>query len=90
VEIRPIRTEKDHRAALVEIAKLWGAPSGTPEGDKLEILVTLVELALTAFSQAHPSYLICWSSPRDCRNSSLMRLRSSMAVRVWRPCLSAF
>ena len=43
MEIRPIRTDKDHRAALGEIEKLWGASSGTPEGDKLDILVTLVE-----------------------------------------------
>jgi HTH-type transcriptional regulator/antitoxin HigA len=43
MEIRPIRTDKDHRAALSEIEKLWGASSGMPEGDKLDILVTLVE-----------------------------------------------
>jgi HTH-type transcriptional regulator / antitoxin HigA len=43
MQIRPIRTNKDHRAALAEIEKLWGASSGTPEGDKLDILVTLVE-----------------------------------------------
>jgi HTH-type transcriptional regulator / antitoxin HigA len=41
--IRPIRTDADHRAALAEIEKLWGAASGTPEGDKLDVLVTLVE-----------------------------------------------
>ena len=43
MQIRPIRTDKDHRAALAEIEKLWGAPIGTPEGDKLDIPVTLVE-----------------------------------------------
>jgi HTH-type transcriptional regulator / antitoxin HigA len=43
MQIRPIRTDKDHRAALAEIEKLWGASSGTPEGDKLDVLVTLVE-----------------------------------------------
>jgi HTH-type transcriptional regulator / antitoxin HigA len=37
MEIGPIRTDKDHRAALAEIEKLWGASSGTPEGDKLDI-----------------------------------------------------
>jgi hypothetical protein len=40
VEIRLIRTDKDHRAALAEIEKLWGASIGTPEGDKLDVLVT--------------------------------------------------
>ena len=43
MQIRPIRTDKDHRAALAEIEKLWGASSRTPEADKLDILVTLVE-----------------------------------------------
>jgi HTH-type transcriptional regulator/antitoxin HigA len=43
VQIRPIRTDQDHRAALAEIEKLWGASSRTPKGDKLDILVTLVE-----------------------------------------------
>ncbi|QWG14942.1 transcriptional regulator [Bradyrhizobium sediminis] len=43
MQIRPIRNDKDHRAALAEIEKLWGASSGTSEGDKLDILVTLVE-----------------------------------------------
>jgi HTH-type transcriptional regulator/antitoxin HigA len=43
MQIRPIRTDKDHRAALAEIEKLWGASGGTSEGDKLDILVTLVE-----------------------------------------------
>jgi HTH-type transcriptional regulator / antitoxin HigA len=43
MQIRPLRTHKDHRAALAEIERLWGASSRTPEGDKLDILVTLVE-----------------------------------------------
>jgi antitoxin component HigA of HigAB toxin-antitoxin module len=41
--IRPIRTDADHRAALVKIEKLWGTASGTPEGDTLDVLATLVE-----------------------------------------------
>ena len=43
MSIRPIRNDRDHRAALAEIERLWGAPIGTPEGDKLDVLVTLVE-----------------------------------------------
>ena len=43
MQIRPIRTDRDHRTALAEIEKLWGAPIGTPEGDKFDVLVTLVE-----------------------------------------------
>jgi HTH-type transcriptional regulator/antitoxin HigA len=43
MDIRPIRNDKDHRRALAAIEKLWGATVGTPEGDKLDVLVTLVE-----------------------------------------------
>jgi HTH-type transcriptional regulator / antitoxin HigA len=43
MEIRPIRTDDDHKAALVEIDRLWGAPAGSPEGDRLDVLATLVE-----------------------------------------------
>ena len=42
--IRPIRTDEDHRAALAEIDACWGAPEGSEEGDRLEVLVALVEL----------------------------------------------
>jgi hypothetical protein len=34
MEIRPIRNDDDHAAALREIEKLWGAAAGTEEGDK--------------------------------------------------------
>jgi HTH-type transcriptional regulator/antitoxin HigA len=44
MDIRPIRTDKDHRAALAEIEKHWGAPQGTEEGDKLDVLLALVEV----------------------------------------------
>ena len=43
MEIHPIRNDDDHAAALREIEKLWGAAAGTEDGDKLDILVTLVE-----------------------------------------------
>lgn len=43
MRIRPIRSDADHRATLVEIERLWGAPAGTAESDKLEVLITLVE-----------------------------------------------
>lgn len=41
MEIRPIRTEEDHKATLKEISALWNAPEGTPEGDRLDVLLTL-------------------------------------------------
>ena len=43
MEIRPIKTDEDHRAALREIEALWGAAEGTAEGDRLDVLATLVE-----------------------------------------------
>lgn len=41
--LRPIRSDADHEAALSEIAGLMHAQSGTPEGDRLDVLTTLVE-----------------------------------------------
>lgn len=43
MEIRPIRTKADHRAALKEIEGLMGAAPRTADGDRLDVLVTLVE-----------------------------------------------
>ena len=43
MEIKPIRNEADYDAALEAIDGLMGAAPDTPEGDKLEVLVTLVE-----------------------------------------------
>jgi HTH-type transcriptional regulator/antitoxin HigA len=42
-DLRPIRTEADYEAALAEVERLWGAPSGTPDGDRLDILATLID-----------------------------------------------
>jgi HTH-type transcriptional regulator / antitoxin HigA len=43
MEIRPIKTEADYRAALKEAEQLWDAEPGTPEGDYIDVLVTLIE-----------------------------------------------
>lgn len=43
VTIKPIKTERDRQKALKEIDKLWGAKPGTAAGDRLDVLVTLVE-----------------------------------------------
>src|ERR1700758_2462639 len=43
MDIRPIRTEADYRAALKEIERLWEAEPGTRDGDQVEILSTLIE-----------------------------------------------
>jgi HTH-type transcriptional regulator / antitoxin HigA len=43
MEIKPIRTKADYRAALKEIEGLMPAEADTPEGERLDVLVTLVE-----------------------------------------------
>ena len=43
MNIKPIKSETDYDAALTAINGLMGAAPDTPEGDELEVLVTLVE-----------------------------------------------
>jgi len=43
MEIRPVKTEADYEAALAEIRTLMNAKPGTPDGERLEVLGTLVE-----------------------------------------------
>jgi HTH-type transcriptional regulator/antitoxin HigA len=42
-EVKPIRSEADYQAALAEIERLWGAKAGTPEGDRLDVVATLID-----------------------------------------------
>jgi HTH-type transcriptional regulator/antitoxin HigA len=43
MDIIPIKTHRDHRRALKEIESLMAAKRNTPNGDRLDVLVTLVE-----------------------------------------------
>ena len=43
MNIRPIRTDAEHEAALREIEALWGAAEASKQGDRLDVIVTLVE-----------------------------------------------
>ena len=43
MDIRPIRTKAAYRAALKEVERLWDAEPGTPDGDHVDVLVTLIE-----------------------------------------------
>jgi len=43
MEIQPIKTEQDYEAALGAVEELWDAKENTTEGDRLEILMTLVD-----------------------------------------------
>lgn len=44
MDIKPIKTDADYRAALKEVETLMTASFDTPEGEKLDVLVTLVEV----------------------------------------------
>lgn len=51
MDIKPIKSEADYEATLVEVAQLMNAEPGTPEYDRLDVLTTLVE----AYEEkAHP------------------------------------
>ncbi len=49
MDIRPIRSDDDLTAALREVERLWNAAPGTPDADKMEVLVTLIQ----AFENEH-------------------------------------
>lgn len=42
-EVKPIRSAADYEAALDEVAALWGSAGGTAEGDRLDVLATLID-----------------------------------------------
>jgi HTH-type transcriptional regulator / antitoxin HigA len=50
-EVRPIRTKRDYETALKEVERLWGAKAGTPDGDRLDVLATLIDACET---EQHP------------------------------------
>ena len=49
MEIKPIKNDADYQAALEEIERLFAAAPDTPDGDRLEVLTTLVE----AYEEKH-------------------------------------
>ena len=59
MEIRPIRTGADYRANLRRVEELWGAAPRSPEGDELDVLITLIE----AYEREH--YPIDLPTPVD-------------------------
>lgn len=53
-DVKPIRSEFDYEEALAQVEILWGAPSGTPEGDRLEVLATLIDAYEAEHYPMHP------------------------------------
>jgi HTH-type transcriptional regulator/antitoxin HigA len=43
MDVKPIKTDADHAEAVREVERLWGAPEGTEAGDRLDVLLTLVD-----------------------------------------------
>ena len=43
IDVKPIRSAADHRAAMAEVKRLWGCKGGTPDGDRLDVLATLID-----------------------------------------------
>ena len=43
IELTSILTEADYEVALAEVERLWGAKNGTPNGDRLDALATLID-----------------------------------------------
>jgi HTH-type transcriptional regulator / antitoxin HigA len=42
-DLKPIRNEADYDQALTEVERLWGAATGSPDGDRLEVMAALIE-----------------------------------------------
>src|ERR671912_682451 len=42
-DVKPIRTDADYETAMAEVERLWGSKLGTPEGDRLDVLATLID-----------------------------------------------
>ncbi|GKS70257.1 hypothetical protein W03_22610 [Nitrosomonas sp. PY1] len=57
MDINPIKTDVDYHAALKEVEELMMAEPNTPEGKKLDILVTLIE------TYEHKHFLLDLSNP---------------------------
>jgi len=49
--VKPIRTRRDYESAMKAIERLWGARAGTPEGDRLDVLATLIALSRPSTTQ---------------------------------------
>lgn len=55
VNLQPIKTEKDYNAALCIVEELWDCAKGTPEADRLDTLIRLID----AYEQInHPICLL--------------------------------
>jgi HTH-type transcriptional regulator/antitoxin HigA len=54
-DLKPIRCVADYEASLAEVERLWGSKNGTPEGDRLDVSATLIDLYEAANYPMDPS-----------------------------------
>ena len=52
--LKPLRSERDYARALIDVERFWGAKSGTPNGDRLDILATLIDAYETEHDRMDP------------------------------------
>ena len=76
-EIKPLRTDRDYKAALADVERLWGKKLGTPEGDRLDVLATLIE--------AYEECMIRWTRLIRSKPSSFEWSSKGSLARTWRP-----
>lgn len=52
MDIKPLESDREYREALAEVERLMRAEPGTLEGEKLDVLATLVEAYEAKYTQA--------------------------------------
>ena len=73
MEVKPIKTDADYRASLQEIETLMAARPDTPEGERLDVLATLVE----AYERKH--------CPLDLPDPEILNRKRSLTLKmIWR------
>ena len=87
MNVKPIKTEADYEAALETIAGLMDAKPGTPKGDRLDVLATLVdayERKIHSIEPPDPIEAIKHTmDARDLTNKDLEAILHSRRERVW-------
>ncbi|MEX0813477.1 MAG: helix-turn-helix domain-containing protein [Chitinophagales bacterium] len=76
MDIKPIKTEQDYNESIKRIEELWGAKTDTPEGDELDLLITLGE----AYEMKH--YPIAPPDPVDAIKFRMEQMGMSKADMV--------
>src|SRR5258708_31240699 len=63
-EVKPIRTKRDHEAALKEVERLWGTKAGTPDGARAARYLGGCADTSEPKTRGVTGAPICWGSAR--------------------------